>query len=142
MKTTLLLVTCLAVAGCAKEKGRVAFSADGTATTSVTLEAGDVDFWTDIDAEWSGAGSMQYEVELEQSGVRIASTTCDPLAHLSVKMSWVETNLGDSHSRSGKGKMGCSVKVPTAGATTVKVTLTSAWPAKATLTKADLLVKQ
>jgi hypothetical protein len=136
------MVVLVGLAGCAKEKGRVAFAADGTATTTATLEAGDVDFWTDIDAEWVGGAKLQYDIELEQGGASVARTTCNALGPMSVKMSWVETNLGDSHSRSGKGKMSCSVKVPAGGATNVKVTLSSAWAGKSTLTKADLLVKQ
>ncbi|MFT3712409.1 MAG: hypothetical protein QM817_32580 [Archangium sp.] len=135
-------VVLVVLSGCASEKGRAAFSADGTSTTTATLEAGDVDFWTDIDAEWVGSATMRYDIVLEQGGAEVARTSCNPLGAMNVKMSWVETNFGDSHSRSGKGKLGCSVKVPAGGATDVKVTLSSSWPGKVTLKKADLVVKQ
>lgn len=138
------LALSLSIGGCCgKEKGRVPFSAPGSAHASLPLEAGEVSFWTDIDIEYEGPASLGYVVELEQAGAVVASTRCDPLAHLSVKTGWVETNLGNSHSRSGAGKMDCSVTLPTSGATTVRATLAFGTPpAKHTLVKADLVVKQ
>ena len=139
----LLLLSLLTLAACGKEKGRVPFAADGTGTTTATLEAGDVAFWADLDLEYEGSAAMSYAVELEQGGTVVASGTCNPLGAMNVKVNWVETNIGSSHSRSGSGKMGCHAKVPAAGATNVKVTLAiSTRPATFTLKKADFVLKQ
>jgi len=137
------LLLALALAACGKEKGRVPFTADGTATATAALEAGDVALWTDIDVEYEGSAAMTYTVDLEQGGTVVATATCNPLGHLSVKTAWVETNLGSSHSRSGNGKMGCTARVPAAGTTTVKATLSiPSRPPTFTLKKADLVLKQ
>ena len=107
------------------------------------LSAGEVAFWTDINLEYEGDAALAYQVELDQGGAKVASATCNPLARLSVKESWIETNLGASHSRRGNGKLGCSVTLTAGGPTTVKATLAfSRKPALVTLRKADLVVKQ
>lgn len=138
VSSVLLLSGC-----CGKEAGRLPFSAPGTQNATMTLEAGDVSFWTDIDIEYEGAASLQYKVDLEQGGAVVASATCNPLGYMSVKTGWVETNLGSKHSRRGSGKMGCSATVPKAGPTDVRATLAfGTRPAKLKLGKADLVVKQ
>src|SRR6185437_5171997 len=108
---TLALSSLVLLAGCGKEMGRVPFSAPGTATANVTLNAGDVAFWTDIDAEYHNDSSLPYTVHLEQGGAKVASATCNPLGPIHTKTSWVEINVGNKHSRSGMGKMGCSVSL-------------------------------
>jgi hypothetical protein len=130
----------LLLAGCGKEVGRVPFAASGSGTANVTLEAGDVDFWTDIDVEYRGDAALQYHVDLEQGGAGVATAACNPLGPINVKTSWVETNLGSAHSRSGMGKMSCSVKLAKGGPTKVKATFTAS--KSATLKKADLVLKQ
>lgn len=131
------------VAACGKEAGRVGYAAEGAHEATMTLKAGDVDFWTDIDAEWEGDARLAYEVQLVQGGTTVATTTCNPLGPLKVKTSWVETNVGSSHTRRGNGKMSCSVTLAKGGPTTVKSTLAFGQkPPKVTLRKADLVVKQ
>lgn len=131
------------LAGCGKEAGRVPLAGEGTAAATITLEAGDVDFWTDLAIEYQGDPSLQYRIELEQGGAAVATATCNPLGRISVKSMWTETNLGSSHSRHGTGKMSCSAKLAKGGPTTVKATLAfSTKPASVALTKADLVVKQ
>jgi len=142
-RIVLLVLTSSALLSCGKELGRVPFTSVGTATATAPLAAGEVAFWTDIDLEYEGDAALAYEVELSQGGAPVAKATCDPLARLSVKESWVETNLGASHSRHGTGKLGCSVTLAAGGPTTVKATLAfSRKPATVTLRKADLVVKQ
>ncbi len=139
----LVLAAVSSVAACGKEVGRVGFTAPGTSTATVPLSSGGLSFWTDIDAEWQGDGSLVYTVDFEQGGKSLMTVVCDPLGRLPVKTSWVETNLGSSHTRHGMGKMECSANAPATGATDVKVTL--AWarkPASATVRKADLVIKQ
>ncbi len=138
----LVVVLLLTLAACGKEVGRVPFSAAGSGSATVTLAAGDVSFWTDIDVEYEGSAAMGYEVVLEQGGKSVATASCNPLGSMNVKVGWVETNLGSSHSRSGSGKLGCTARVPAAGATDVKVTLAITRPSTFTLKKADLVVKQ
>jgi hypothetical protein len=136
------LVT-LSLIACGKEAGRVPFAAEGTATTTATLNAGTVDFWTDIEMKWEGDASLAYTVELEQGGKSVATATCNPLGGITVKLRWAEHNIGSSHSRSGSGKMGCSATLASGGATNVKATLAfSRKPATLALGKADLLLKQ
>lgn len=142
---TLLLVlgSLVAFAGCAKEVGRIPFTGEGSGQSTVTLEPGEVDFWTDIDLEYEGDAAITYEVELSQGGAVIGKKTCNPLGEINVKMSWVETNLNDAHSRRGSGKMGCSMKIDAAGPAEVKAKLVvGKKPAKLEIRKIDLVVKQ
>jgi hypothetical protein len=140
LSLSLAITSFVLLAGCGKEMGRVPFSGPGTSTANVTLNAGDVAFWTDIDAEFHNDSSLPYTIHLEQGGASVGSATCNPLGPIHVKTSWVETNLGNKHSRSGMGKMECSVTLAKGGPTTVKATL---GPAKdVTLKKADLVLKQ
>ena len=144
IKKRIAFVVALApLLGCGKEIGRVPFAAPGTADATMTLKAGEVDFWTDIDLSWEGSATLDYQVTLEQGGKTVATATCDPLGQLHVKQMWTETNLGASHSRHGRGKMSCSTSLASGGPTTVKATL--AWggkPSTETLRKADLVVRQ
>jgi hypothetical protein len=138
-----MLGSILALAACGKEAGRVPFAAEGTATATVTLAQGEVAFWTDIDVEYKGAAEARYQIELVQAGTVVAQAECNPLGAINVKMSWVETNIGDSHSRSGRGKMKCSVEVAKAGPTVVRARLVVPQkPATFELKKADLVLKQ
>jgi hypothetical protein len=133
----------LATSGCGKELGRVPFAAEGKGDTSAPLAAGNVQFWADLDIEYKGNAVLAYQIELLQNGAVVGTTTCNPLGPMTVKVSWVETNLGGSHSRRGSGKMGCSSSVPKGGPTTVRATLAFAQkPATLTFKKADLVVKQ
>lgn len=133
----------IGLSACGKEIGRVPFTTDGSGTTSATLKAGEVAFWTDIDIEWSGDATVHYDVELQQGGTTVATAKCDPLGNLPAKTSWVETNIGDKHSRRGNGKMTCSANVPSGGATTANVKLVfDKKPATLTLKKADLALRQ
>jgi hypothetical protein len=139
----LLVLAAVSLLSCGKEVGRVPFAAEGTDSTTTTLVAGDVAFWTDIDLAYDGTASLHYEIELSQGGAPVATALCDPLGHMTVKESWVETNLGASHTRRGRGKMNCSATLAAGGATTVKATLAYAHrPVAVTLRKADLVVRQ
>lgn len=136
-------VLLLTLVACGKEEARIPFAADGAGQTTADMKAGDVAFWTDIDVSFEGDASLRYEIELLQGGKTVGSTTCNPLGQLPMKSTWVETNAGDKHSRSGNGKMACDLKLVTAGATTVKATLV--WAKKPTtvaMKKADLVIKQ
>src|SRR5258706_16059822 len=114
-RALLLAAAVSALVSCGKEAGRVPFSTEGSATAPLTLNAGNVDFWTDIDIKWEGDATLAYVVELAQGGATVTTATCDPLAGLHVKMSWVETNIGSSHSRRGRGKMTCSATLASGG---------------------------
>jgi hypothetical protein len=128
---------------CGTEVGRVPLTGEATGTVTADLKAGDVSLWTDIDIEYEGDAMLAYDVTLEQGGKPVAKTTCDPLGSLPTKMSWVETNIGNRHSRRGKGKMACTATVPAGGPTTAKVTLKfGAKPTTVDLKKADLVLKQ
>lgn len=143
MKRILALGVMLSVLGCGKEVGRVPLAGVGSATSTITLKAGEVAFWTDIDIDYDGDAALSYDVDLSQGGKSVASVTCDPLAQLSVKTSWVETNIGTKHSRRGNGKMACSATIGSGGATVVTVKLAfTKKPASVTLGKADLAIRQ
>ncbi len=139
----LLAVASLALPSCGKEVGRVPFTAAGTSSATVPMAAGEVAFWTDIDLAYEGDAALSYQIDLSQGGAKVAATRCDPLGPLPVRESWVETNIGISHSRRGEGKMSCSAMLPAGGPTTVTATLAfSRRPASVTLRKADLVVKE
>lgn len=141
-----LMVAALSVlllAGCGKEAGRVPFAAEGSKATTMPLEAGDVAFWTDIDVKYEGNATLAYRVDLVQGGSSVATAECQALGPMNMKVGWVETQVGASHSRSGSGKMACNAQLPKSGPTVVQATLAfGARPTSATLTKADLVVKQ
>ena len=129
--------------GCGKEVWRVPFSGAGTGVATVTLKPGDVDFWTDISIEYDSDTSLAYQIDVQQGGASVGTATCNPLGPINVKSTWIETNLGSKHTRSGNGKMACSVKVDKGGSTTVKVSLAFAKkPASGGIKKADLVIKQ
>lgn len=138
-----LALPLLALAGCGTELGRVPFTAEGAGKTAATLKAGDVALWTDIDLEWEGDAILEYKVDFSQGGKTVATAVCTPLGPLSTKISWVETNLGGKHSRSGRGLMRCKASVPAGGPTVIDATLAfGRRPAVVKLVKADLIVKQ
>ena len=45
--------------------------------------------------------TLKYRIELFHDGTKVDTAECDPLGRLPTKTSWVETNLGSSHSRRG-----------------------------------------
>lgn len=139
----LSVVAMLALGACAKEKGRVPFAGEGSSSADISLASGEVDFWVDISIKYVGTPHLDYEIELLQGGSVVAKTTCNPLGPMSVKLGWLESDIGDTHSRSGSGKMACSANLPQGGTTTVKARLARArWGASVSLEKADLVVKQ
>jgi hypothetical protein len=139
----LLLASSVLLAACGKELGRIPFTSPAASDATMDLAAGEVSFWTDIDLAYEGDASLHYDIELLQGDAVVATATCDPLGTMHVKTGWVETNVGNKHTRSGNGKMSCSVKLAKGGATKVKATLAAPEKsASVTLTKADLVVKQ
>lgn len=133
----------LLMLGCGKEAGRVPFNGAGQGEATIALGAGEVAFWTDIDLEYQGNAALAYQVELLQNGAPAGRAQCDPLGTLPVKVGWVETQLGDSRSMRGSGKMTCNATLATAGPTTVRARLFVAQrPAAFQLRRADLVVKQ
>ena len=138
-----LLLSFLAVSACGKEVGRVRLPAEGSGAVELTLDAGEVAFWTDLSIEYEGDASLEYRIDVFQNGASVGKAVCNPLGRLSVKIGWVETNVGRSHTRRGMGNMGCELKLPSAGPTVVKTTLAfGKKPPTSTLRKADLVIKQ
>lgn len=137
------LLVALMLAGCGKELGRIPFTGEGAGEAQVTLTAGEVRFWTDIDIEYEGAAAVGYQVELLQGGAVVANAACDPLGNLDIKTSSVQTNFGNSHTLSVNGRMSCTATVANGGPTTVKAAFAFAQkPANLVLRKADLVIKQ
>lgn len=138
-----LLLSFLAIGACGKEVGRVRLPAEGSGAVELTLDAGEISFWTDLSIEYEGDASLEYRIDVFQNGSSVGKTVCNPLGRLSVKTGWVETNVGSTHTRRGMGNMSCELKLPSAGPTVVKTTLVfTKKPPNATLRKADLVVKQ
>jgi hypothetical protein len=109
----------------------------------MTLAAGETRFWTDIDLDYEGDAALSYRVEILRDGTKVAETECDPLGAIKVKLAWVETNLGDHHTRSGRGRMECSITLDAAGPAVVRAKLRfTRKPKQVELKKADLVVKQ
>jgi hypothetical protein len=133
-----------ALSGCGKEVGRLHFAAEGAGATTLALKKGTVDFWTDIGIEYTPDAALLYRIELVQNGASVGMTTCNPLGRMSTKTMWVESNIGSTHSRSGQGKMSCSVDLAEGGQMLVRASLAFSpnKPAAAVLKQADLVVKQ
>lgn len=116
---------------------------EGAGEASMTLAAGETRFWTDIDLDYEGDAALSYRVEILRDGTKVAETECDPLGAIKVKLAWVETNLGDHHTRSGRGRMECSITLDAAGPAVVRAKLRfTRKPKQVELKKADLVVKQ
>lgn len=143
IRSALVVALLFAVTACGKEAGRVRLAAEGNGAVEVTLDSGEVAFWTDLDIAYEGDATLNYRIEMFQNGNKAGTAECNPLGHLPVKTGWVETSIGSSHSRRGSGKMDCTAKLVTAGPTIVKTTLAfGKRPTSVTLKKADLVIKQ
>lgn len=139
----LSLLSLLALAGCGKEIGRLPFTDEATLATSLPLAAGKVAFWTDLSISYEGPAALTYEIELEQAGHGVASVACEALGQHDVKVGWVETAIGSSHTLRGSGRMLCSAQLPKGGLTSVRATLAfTTRPRVLSLAKADLVIKQ
>ncbi len=139
----LVALLLLVIPGCGKEIGRIRLPAEGSGAVQLALDAGEVNFWTDLSVEYEGDATLEYKIEVYQDGTSVGTTVCNPLGRLPAKTGWVETNVGSSHSRRGMGNMSCELKLPKGGPTTVKTTLAfGKKPTSVTLRKADLVIKQ
>jgi hypothetical protein len=142
-RLAVLALLLLSVTACGKEVGRVRMPAEGSGAASLTLQEGEVSFWTDLDISYEGDATLEYKIEVYQDGSNVGKIECNPLGNLPSKTSWVETNIGKSHSRRGSGKMTCEMKLPKTGETTIKTSLAfGKRPEKLVLKKADLVIKQ
>ena len=93
--------------------------------------------------KYEGDATLTYRVDLLQGGSSVAKAECQALGQMRMKVGWVETNFGASHSRSGSGKMTCNAQLAKSGPTVVQATLGfGVRPISVTLSKADLVVKQ
>ena len=143
VKALFSVVLGLTLAGCGKELGRVPFSSEGTRSANLTLAAGEVAFWTDLQIAYEGDATLDYDIDLSQGGAVVASALCNPLGQLSVQLGLLEANIGSSHSRNVRGKMVCTATLPKAGPTDVQAKLVfGTRPTRLDLKKADLVVKQ
>jgi hypothetical protein len=122
VRRLLALVLALSgVASCGTTVGTIPFPATGRASTVVTLDAGrDVRFWTDFAARFSGSVHVEYEIELVQDGVPVASTSCTPLEYSS-KVCIIRIETGYRHY--ARCRMNCVVRVPKSGPTEVRAAL-------------------
>ena len=119
------------------------FSGEGTQSATLQLQAGDVAFWTELDVEYQGNALLEYRIDLSQGGASVATAACNPLGQMKIKMGWLETDFGASHSRRGSGKMACTASLTKGGPTTVEASLAFGLrPATVTLNKANLVLKQ
>ena len=143
MSKTRLLAALLLLAGCGKEVGRIPFAAEGSSRVSAALDAGKVAFWTDVDLDYEGSATLDYQVALIQHGTRVATAACNALGPIRTKLLWVESERGSARSRRGLGRMECSATLPKGGPTTVEASLAfGVRPLAATIRRADLVVKQ
>ena len=128
------------LAACGNEVGRVACDGTGAlTTTTVQLPSSDSTvLWTDLDVQWEGAGGLLYTIEGYRDGKQIYSGSCSPL-DVNTKMMSSETHIGDEHSVSYQGKLGC----PTLeGGGTVEIKGKLEVEGDIAIAKCDLVLKQ
>lgn len=137
------LSAALSLIACGKEVGRIPFKEPGPGNARVALHSGDVAFWTSLDVKYTGTLVAGYEVALDNGqGVEVGPAKCDPLS-VHTKIKSLETNLGDEHSLSYQGKMGCSLSVPADGTYTVRAGLAILQrPAQLEIRDMSLVIKQ
>jgi hypothetical protein len=129
--------------GCGKEIARIPMTGEAEGDASVTASAGQkLALWTQLDAEYDGAWSPSYAVELrDASGKAVASATCDPLTP-TTRIKSVQVHVGAHHTISYSGKMQCELTAPSAGTFTVHAKLAyGAKPATLTVKDISLVVK-
>jgi hypothetical protein len=134
----LSIVGLLVLCGCGTEVGRVPLSGAGQAEAKMTLKAGEVSFWTDLDVDYVGELSAAYSVTVTL-GAETLHADCNPL-DVNVKTNSLVTSFNDKHSKRYRGKMRCNVNVPNAGEAIVNADLAASGSAE--FRKADLIVKQ
>lgn len=133
----------LPLVACGRQVGSVPFSSEGTKSTTLSLAAGSVAFWTDLDLAYEGPATLSYQIELLQAGRRVATASCDPLGKKTVELGWVNIEHDAFRSQRGHGKMLCEATLPKAGSTVVQAALAfGVQPPSATIKRADLIVKQ
>jgi hypothetical protein len=102
------------ISACGTEVGRVPCSGSGETSGTVKLESAQpVAFWTQLDANWEGDGSVMYKLEIREGEEVHHAGYCDALA-VHTKINSKITNLGGKHTRSYQGKMQCDAFTPPA----------------------------
>jgi hypothetical protein len=134
----LLLPMAVWLAACGTEAGRVPLAGPGSGTTKLTLKAGEVAFWTDLDVEWEGSLAARYDVTLA-SGGQTLTATCNP-TDVTARLNSTRNTTGNKSAFRYEGKMKCDVTAP--GGDAVLTATLSVGNATAMFKKSDLVVKQ
>jgi hypothetical protein len=135
---SLLPLLAVLLAACGTEVGRVPLAGPGSGTAKVTLKAGEVAFWTDLDVEWDGSLGARYDVTLT-SGGQTLTASCNP-TDVTARLNSVRNTTGSKSAFRYEGKMKCDVTAPEGDA--VLTATLSVGNATAMFKKSDLVVKQ
>jgi len=132
---------CLFVASCGSTIGQVPFSAEGQGQTVVNVRTGELRFWTELDAEYSGEMHAQYDVELVQDNAVVGTATCHPLDLGTSRVCGKRINWGNTHV--AHCRMACNVVMTRPGPTLVRARfIIPVRPTDLRLTQANLILKQ
>ena len=136
-----LLLCCCALSSCGTTVGRVPFSREGDGQIVVQLVRGELQFWTEFDAQYRGEMNAGFAVDLLQNGKLVGTATCDPL-HLGMSRVCSKRILvGETHTV--HCRMACVVHVAQPGPTLVRARFSiPERPADLRLEQADLILKQ
>jgi hypothetical protein len=142
-KALATLLLALPLVACGRKVGSVPFTSEGIKSATLPLAAGNVAFWTDLDVAYEGPAKLSYQIELSQAGRTVATARCNPLGKKSVELGWITVERDPYRSQRGQGKMLCGANLSKGGPTVVKAALVfDLHPWSATITRADLVVKQ
>jgi hypothetical protein len=135
----------LALAGlavsCGAVVGQVPFSQEGTGETTFQAQAGEVRFWTDFSAGYSGDMLARFEVQLVQNDQVVSSAVCDPVHIGATRI--CTTRFWGIYDHEQHCRMSCSAFVPHAGPTVVRARLAiPGRPYDLRLAYANLVVRQ
>jgi hypothetical protein len=129
------------LASCGSTIGQIPFSGEGEGQTVVQVRAGELRFWTELDAQFRGEMHAQYDVELTQDGAVVGTATCHPLQLGPSRVCSKRILVGETHVV--HCRMACNVVMSRPGPTLVRARFSIASrPADLRLSRANLVVKQ
>lgn len=134
------MLVCL-VASCGSTIGHIPFVAEGEGRATIHVRAGELRFWTELDAYFNGDMHAQYDVELVQGGAVVGTATCHPLHLGTSKVCSKRILIGERHTV--HCRMACNVMMMRSGPTVVRARFTIPLrPADLRLEQAALIIKQ
>ena len=136
----LMVAAGILLTGCGAEIARASIQSVGEYELTFMHDGYPVDLWTDLDIEYIDDTSIWYEIEIRQSGDKIADVNCNPFDH-DFRLMARRAEVRGVTKVSFLAPMGCEVGVLPKGETQMDITL-FAEGGRVRIFRADLVVKE